>query len=98
MAAATTMVHVRVDDRLKAQAAETLASMNLTVFDAIRAFLTRVAASKWLPFAPAPKAPKPLPTDSRPHGPTRSSRSAALEFFLADRQKMEYNSTQQQPE
>lgn len=51
MAAATTMVHVRVDENIKAQAAETLASMGLTVSDAIRVFLTRVVADKELPFA-----------------------------------------------
>ncbi len=51
MAAATTMVHVRVDKNVKAQAAETLASMGLTVSDAIRVFLTRVVADKELPFA-----------------------------------------------
>ena len=45
------MVHVRVDENVKAQAAETLASMGLTVSDAIRGFLTRVVADKELPFA-----------------------------------------------
>ena len=48
---ATSMVHVRVDETLKAQATETLASMGLTVSDAIRVFLTRVVAEKELPFA-----------------------------------------------
>ena len=51
MAGTTTMVHVRVDENLKAQAAETLASMGLTVSDAIRVFLTRVVADNELPFA-----------------------------------------------
>ena len=51
MAATTTMVHVRVDEKVKAQATETLASMGLTVSDAIRVFLTRVVADKELPFA-----------------------------------------------
>ncbi len=37
MAATTTMVHVRVDEHVKAQAAETLALMGLTVSDAIKA-------------------------------------------------------------
>ncbi len=48
--ATTTMVHVRVDENIKAQAAETLASMGLTISDAIRVFLTRVVADKQLPF------------------------------------------------
>ena len=51
MAATTTMVHVRVDEKIKAQASETLASMGLTVSDAIRVFLTRVVADNELPFA-----------------------------------------------
>jgi DNA-damage-inducible protein J len=45
------MVHVRVDETLKAQATETLALMGLTVSDAIRVFLIRVLAEKELPFA-----------------------------------------------
>ena len=51
MVATTAMVHVRVDENVKAQAAETLASMGLTLSDAIRVFLTRVVADKELPFA-----------------------------------------------
>ena len=47
---ATSMVHVRVDEKIKLQAAETLASMGLTVSDAVRVFLTRVVADKQLPF------------------------------------------------
>ncbi len=49
--AATTMLHVRVDENIKAQATETLASMGLTISDAVRVFLTRVVADKELPFA-----------------------------------------------
>lgn len=49
--AATTMVHVRIDENIKTQAAETLASMGLTVSDAVRVFLTRVVADKELPFS-----------------------------------------------
>lgn len=48
--ATTTMVHVRVDEQVKAQATETLAAMGLTVSDAVRVFLMRVVADKQLPF------------------------------------------------
>jgi len=48
--ATKTMVHVRVDEKVKAQATETLAAMGLTVSDAVRVFLTRVVAEKRLPF------------------------------------------------
>lgn len=46
----TTMVHVRVDEKVKLQATETLAAMGLSVSDAIRVFLMRVVAEKQLPF------------------------------------------------
>ncbi len=37
--AATTMIHVRVDEHIKAQATETLAAMGLSVSDAVRQVL-----------------------------------------------------------
>ena len=49
--AATTMVHLRVDERVKAQATEALAAMGLSVSDAERVFLMRVVAEQQLPFA-----------------------------------------------
>lgn len=49
MAARTSMLHVRIDDELKAQATETLASIGLTVSDAVRILLTRVAREGGLP-------------------------------------------------
>ena len=48
--ATTTMIHVRVDENTKAQATEALASMGLSISDAVRVFLMRVAADKALPF------------------------------------------------
>jgi DNA-damage-inducible protein J len=45
------MVHVRLDEKIKAQATETLAAMGLTVSDAVRVFLTRVAAEQQMPFS-----------------------------------------------
>jgi len=47
---ATTMVHVRVDENTKRQAARTLAGMGISVSDAVRMLLVRVAAEKALPF------------------------------------------------
>ena len=49
--ATTTMVHVRVDEQIKAQATETLAAMDLSVSDAVRVFLMRIVAEKQMPFA-----------------------------------------------
>ena len=49
--AQTSMLHVRIDDQLKAQATEKLASFGLTVSDAVRILLTRVTKEGWLPAA-----------------------------------------------
>jgi DNA-damage-inducible protein J len=45
----TSMLHIRVDDRLKAKAAEALEGVGLTLSDAVRILLTRVAAEGGLP-------------------------------------------------
>jgi len=47
---ASSMVHIRVDAKVKAKAAKTLSAMGLTVSDAVRLLLTRVAAEKAMPF------------------------------------------------
>ncbi|MBL9074935.1 type II toxin-antitoxin system RelB/DinJ family antitoxin [Tabrizicola sp.] len=49
MPAQTSMIHVRVDDRLKAKATDALAGVGLTLSDAVRILLTRVAAEGGLP-------------------------------------------------
>lgn len=47
---ATTMVHVRIDQKTKEKAAKTLAAMGMSVSDAVRMLLLRVAVEKSLPF------------------------------------------------
>ncbi|AUH66710.1 type II toxin-antitoxin system RelB/DinJ family antitoxin [Paracoccus sp. M683] len=49
MPAQTSMLHVRVDDQLKAQATDALSGVGLTLSDAVRILLTRVAAEGGLP-------------------------------------------------
>lgn len=49
MAAHTSMLHVRVDDGLKSKAAEALAEVGLTISDAVRILLTRIATEGGLP-------------------------------------------------
>jgi DNA-damage-inducible protein J len=46
----TAMVHVRVDEKVKKQAAATLKRMGMSVSDAVRMLLVRVAAEEALPF------------------------------------------------
>ena len=45
----TSMLHVRVDDDLKADAAKKLASFGLTVSDAVRILLSRITKEGGLP-------------------------------------------------
>lgn len=48
--ATSTMIHVRIDEKDKAKAAEALAAMGLTISDAVRVLLKRVVAEKQMPF------------------------------------------------
>jgi len=50
--AANQLVQTRIDGAIKEEAAAVLAAMGLTVSDAVRVLLTRVAKDKALPFEP----------------------------------------------
>lgn len=49
---ANAVVRARIDERIKEEASAVLAVMGLTVSDAFRIMLTRVAQEKALPFEP----------------------------------------------
>ena len=49
MATRSSMLHIRVDDSTKEQATEALASMGMSVSDAVRIFLHRVVADQAFP-------------------------------------------------
>ena len=49
---ANTVVRARIDGQIKEEATAVLAAMGLTVSDAFRIMLTRVAREKALPFEP----------------------------------------------
>ena len=49
---ANTVVRARIDERIKKEAEAVLASIGLTVSDAFRLLMIRVAAEKALPFEP----------------------------------------------
>ena len=46
----TTMVHIRIDQKVKQKAAKTLNAMGISISDAVRMLLVRVAAEKALSF------------------------------------------------
>ncbi len=50
MSSSTRMIHVRIDDKIKEQASETLEAMGLSVSEAVRLFLYRVVSDQALPF------------------------------------------------
>ena len=47
--AATTMMHIRIDEDIKAKAAQTLDELGLSISDAVRIFLKRVVVEEGLP-------------------------------------------------
>jgi DNA-damage-inducible protein J len=49
---ANAVVRARIDERVKQEATAVLATIGLTVSDAVRLLLVRVAAEKALPFEP----------------------------------------------
>lgn len=49
---ANAVVRARIDEQVKAEAAAVLAAMGLTVSDAFRLMMMRIATEKALPFAP----------------------------------------------
>jgi DNA-damage-inducible protein J len=50
MQSATTMIHLRIDPKLKSQAAKTFGAMGLSLSEAVRVFLTRAATDQAFPF------------------------------------------------
>ena len=50
--AENTIVRARIDERIKEEASAVLQAMGLTVSDAFRLMMTRIAAEKALPFEP----------------------------------------------
>jgi DNA-damage-inducible protein J len=52
MAMANTVVRARIDERVKEEAAAVLATIGLTVSDAFRLMMIRIAKEKALPFEP----------------------------------------------
>lgn len=46
----STMIHIRIDKELKEDATKALAAMGLTLSDAVRVLLTKVALEQRLPF------------------------------------------------
>ena len=67
---ANAVVRARIDGRVKAEAAAVLDAMGLTVSDAFRMMMKRIAADKALPFSPlVPNAETIAAMEEHLHGP-----------------------------
>jgi DNA-damage-inducible protein J len=81
-AAVTTMIHVRVDEELKARASDTLEKMGLSLSDAVRLLLTRIAVEKALPFEV--RVPNPETVEAMKAGDRGEvSRASSVEEMMA---------------
>ncbi len=77
------VVRARIDERIKAEAAIVLGAMGLTVSDAFRMMMTRIAAEKALPFSPLiPNAATIAAMEEHLHGPL--PRFDSIEELMAD--------------
>jgi DNA-damage-inducible protein J len=85
----TTMLHVRVDDDIKAQASEALAAMGLTVSDAVRILLKRVVNDQAFPLElKVPNAQtRSAMEESRAMMKTRSARFKSADALFDDLEK-----------
>ena len=73
--AANTVVRARIDEHTKEEASAVLAAMGLTVSDAFRIMLTRVAHDKALPFEPL------IPNEETIKAMKEARRGAKLKSF-----------------
>ena len=80
---ANAVVRARIDERIKSEAAVVLGAMGLTVSDAFRMMMTRIAAEKKLPFSPlVPNAETIAAMEEHLHGPL--PRFDSIEALMAD--------------
>lgn len=85
----TSMLHVRVDEELKAQATEALAAMGLSVSDAVRILLKRVATDQAFPLElKVPNAQtRAAMEEARATVKARAARFASADALIDDLEK-----------
>ncbi|MGD0662577.1 MAG: type II toxin-antitoxin system RelB/DinJ family antitoxin [Syntrophorhabdales bacterium] len=77
--AANSVVRARIDEHIKAQAETVLASIGLTVSDAFRMMMIRIATEKALPFEPL------IPNDETIEAMKAARRGELVKAGSADR-------------
>ncbi len=89
MTAHSSMLHVRVDDEMKAQATQALAAMGMSVSDAVRLFLHRVVVDQAFPLelkVPNEETRMAM-EESRAMMAARSARFASADALFDDLEK-----------
>jgi len=81
--AANAVVRARIDEKIKQEAAVVLESMGLTISDAFRLLLTRIAMEKALPFEPLVPNTKTL-NAMKAARQTKTERFNSVEELMAD--------------
>ncbi|MDR3221769.1 MAG: type II toxin-antitoxin system RelB/DinJ family antitoxin [Candidatus Accumulibacter sp.] len=89
MPAQTSMLHIRVEDTIKAQATQALEAMGLSVSDAVRLFLYRVVAEQAFPLElKVPNAEtRAAMEESRAMMAARQARFASAQALFDDLEK-----------
>ena len=89
MTANTSMLHIRVDDDIKEQAAQALTAMGLSMSDAVRLFLRRVVVDQAFPLElKVPNAQTRAAMDeSRAMMANRRARFSTSDALFADLEK-----------
>lgn len=85
----STMLHVRVDDEVKTQASETLATIGLSVSDAVRILLKRVVNDQAFPLElKVPNAQtRAAMTEARAMMKARATRFESADALIDDLEK-----------
>ena len=89
MTAHSSMLHVRVDDEMKAQTTQALAAMGMSVSDAVRLFLHRVVVDQAFPLelkVPNEETRMAM-EESRAMMAARSARFASADALFDDLEK-----------
>jgi DNA-damage-inducible protein J len=81
--ATNALVQARIDGEIKEEATAVLAAMGLTVSDAVRLLLTRIAAEKALPFEPLAPGAKTIKA-MRDARAGRTAKAKSVEALMAD--------------
>ncbi len=81
---ANAVVRARIDERIKEEATAVLAAMGLSISDAVRLLLTRIARERALPFEPLVPNKKTIAAMKEARSGVGGRRFKTVEALMAD--------------